>query len=192
MKGFRSCPALFLEADLNIAILICYAGMREVGFTIARLLHPSVPWGISSGVDVLTFMGNLVMGSQQDFAILRPLRNMKQKRSWSTLRLWSTQFWTIKPQSNPEAEPYIPLHSLLCSGNVVVECRTRDGRRHACSQLIVVATSLGLLSFFTIRAMGESYGSVLVCQEHGRHLAVVAGMVHSTEDHRRSWDMWNE
>ena len=43
MRGFRSCPALFLEADLNIAILICYAGMREVGFTIARLLHPSVP-----------------------------------------------------------------------------------------------------------------------------------------------------
>ena len=59
---------------------------------------------------------------------------------------------------------------------------------------MVVATSLGLLTFFTIRAMGKSYGAVLVCQAHGRHLAV-AGMVHSCEAHgrsRRSWDMWNQ
>lgn len=59
--------------------------------------------------------------------------------------------------------------ALTFMGNIVVECRKRDGRRHACSQLIVVASSLGLLTFFTIRAMGESYGSVLICQEHGRN-----------------------
>ncbi|CAL1162812.1 unnamed protein product [Cladocopium goreaui] len=59
--------------------------------------------------------------------------------------------------------------ALTFIGNVAVECRKRDGRRHPCSQLMVVATSLGLLTFFTIRALGESYGKVLVCQEHGRN-----------------------
>lgn len=59
--------------------------------------------------------------------------------------------------------------ALTFIGNIAVECRKRDGRRHPCSQLMVVATSLGLLTFFTIRALGESYGKVLVCQEHGRN-----------------------
>lgn len=42
----------------------------------------------------------------------------------------------------------------------MVECKKRDGRRHAISQLLVVATSLGLLSFFTIQAMLGSYRTV--------------------------------
>ena len=50
-------------------------------------------------------------------------------------------------------------------GNIVVECKKRDGRRHATSQLLVVAASLGLLSFFTINAMRGSYEAALLCQE---------------------------
>jgi len=53
-------------------------------------------------------------------------------------------------------------------GNIVVECKKRDGRRHAVSQLVIVAASLGLLCFFTLRAMGESIQSVKLClgEEH--------------------------
>jgi len=48
-------------------------------------------------------------------------------------------------------------------GNIVVECRKRDGETHAKSQLIIVATSLGLLCYFTADAMKESWGTIQVC-----------------------------
>lgn len=49
-------------------------------------------------------------------------------------------------------------------GNIFVECRKRKPGRHTISQLIIVACSLGLLSFFTIQAMRESAGTIEVCQ----------------------------
>jgi len=49
-------------------------------------------------------------------------------------------------------------------GNIFVECKKRDGKKHVPSQLIVVATSLGLLTYFTILAAQESWGTVMVCQ----------------------------
>jgi Co/Zn/Cd efflux system component len=49
-------------------------------------------------------------------------------------------------------------------GNIVVECRKRDGAKHVTSQLLIVACSLGLLSFFTIQAMQESWDVVQVCR----------------------------
>ncbi|CAK8991262.1 unnamed protein product [Durusdinium trenchii] len=54
--------------------------------------------------------------------------------------------------------------SLTYLGNIVVECRRRDGREHAISQLIIVAISLSLLCYFTSDAMQESWETVLVCQ----------------------------
>jgi Co/Zn/Cd efflux system component len=49
-------------------------------------------------------------------------------------------------------------------GNIVVECRKRDGAKHVISQLVIVACSLGLLCFFTIQAMQESWDVVQVCR----------------------------
>lgn len=49
-------------------------------------------------------------------------------------------------------------------GNICVECRKRDGGKHVISQLIIVAFSLGLLTFFTVMAMSESVDIVLQCQ----------------------------
>lgn len=49
-------------------------------------------------------------------------------------------------------------------GNIVVECRKRDGETHAISQLIIVAMSLGLLCIFTADAMKESWSTVQVCR----------------------------
>lgn len=49
-------------------------------------------------------------------------------------------------------------------GNIVVECRKRDGGKHVPSQLIVVAASLGLLTYFTVGGMQESWNTVLVCR----------------------------
>jgi Co/Zn/Cd efflux system component len=48
-------------------------------------------------------------------------------------------------------------------GNIVVECRKRDGAKHVRSQLIIVAGSLSLLVTFTILAMQESWDTVQVC-----------------------------
>jgi len=48
-------------------------------------------------------------------------------------------------------------------GNIVVECRKRDGETHARSQLVIVASSLGLLCYFTVDAMKESWGTIQVC-----------------------------
>merc|ERR1712113_896339 len=52
-------------------------------------------------------------------------------------------------------------------GNICVECRKRDGGKHVISQLIIVAFSLGLLTFFTVMAMSESVDIVLQCQGKG-------------------------
>jgi len=49
-------------------------------------------------------------------------------------------------------------------GNIVVECRKRDGAKHVTSQLVIVACSLSLLCFFTIQAMQESWDVVQVCR----------------------------
>merc|ERR1719243_258098 len=49
-------------------------------------------------------------------------------------------------------------------GNIVVECRKRDGAKHVTSQLVVVACSLSMLVLFTILAMQESWDTVLVCR----------------------------
>jgi len=46
-------------------------------------------------------------------------------------------------------------YQMPLTGNIVVECRKRDGETHAISQLIIVAMSLGLLCFFTADAMKE-------------------------------------
>jgi Co/Zn/Cd efflux system component len=48
-------------------------------------------------------------------------------------------------------------------GNIVVECRKRDGAKHVTSQLVVVACSLSMLALFTILAMQESWDTVQVC-----------------------------
>jgi len=49
-------------------------------------------------------------------------------------------------------------------GNIVVECRKRDGSKHVGSQLIIVAGSLGLLVTFTVLGMQESWDTVQVCR----------------------------
>lgn len=49
-------------------------------------------------------------------------------------------------------------------GNILVECRKRDGGQHVCSQLVVVALSMGLLCYFTAQAMAESWNTVLLCE----------------------------
>lgn len=48
-------------------------------------------------------------------------------------------------------------------GNIVVECQKRDGKSHVASQLIIVAASLGLLCFFTVQALTESFATALQC-----------------------------
>jgi Co/Zn/Cd efflux system component len=53
--------------------------------------------------------------------------------------------------------------ALTYMGNIVVECRKRDGAKHVRSQLIIVAGSLSLLVTFTILAMQESWDTVQVC-----------------------------
>jgi len=45
-----------------------------------------------------------------------------------------------------------------------VECRKGDGGNHVRSQLLVVAMSLSLLTFFTVQAMQESWGTIMVCR----------------------------
>ena len=47
-----------------------------------------------------------------------------------------------------------------------MECKKRDGRRHAGLQLVIVAMSLGMLCFFTIKAMTESWGTVQKCDSN--------------------------
>jgi len=49
-------------------------------------------------------------------------------------------------------------------GNILVECKKRDGAKHVRSQLVIVALSLGLLCFFTVQAMQESWDTVQVCR----------------------------
>jgi Co/Zn/Cd efflux system component len=49
-------------------------------------------------------------------------------------------------------------------GNIVVECRKKDGAKHVTSQLVVVACSLSMLALFTILAMQESWDTVQVCR----------------------------
>jgi Co/Zn/Cd efflux system component len=48
-------------------------------------------------------------------------------------------------------------------GNILVECKKRDGAKHVRSQLVIVAMSLGLLVYFTATAMQESWDTVQVC-----------------------------
>merc|ERR1712157_178160 len=48
-------------------------------------------------------------------------------------------------------------------GNIVVECKKRDGKFHARSQLVVTAISLSLLLYFTYDAAKESWDTVQVC-----------------------------
>ena len=45
----------------------------------------------------------------------------------------------------------------------MVECQKRDGKSHVASQLIIVAASLGLLCFFTVQALTESFATALQC-----------------------------
>jgi len=54
--------------------------------------------------------------------------------------------------------------ALTYMGNIVVECRKRDGGDHARSQLVVVACSLGCLIYFTIDAGMESLETARECQ----------------------------
>jgi len=49
-------------------------------------------------------------------------------------------------------------------GNILVECKKRDGAKHVRSQLVIVAMSLGLLAYFTATAMQESWDTVQVCR----------------------------
>jgi len=57
-------------------------------------------------------------------------------------------------------------------GNILVECKKRDGAKHVRSQLVIVAMSLGLLVYFTAgllvyftaTAMQESWDTVQVCR----------------------------
>jgi len=49
-------------------------------------------------------------------------------------------------------------------GNILVECKKRDGAKHVRSQLVIVAMSLGLLTYFTATAMQESWDTVQVCR----------------------------
>jgi len=49
-------------------------------------------------------------------------------------------------------------------GNIVVECKKRDGAKHVTSQLVIVACSLGLLCLFTVLALQESWDTVQVCR----------------------------
>lgn len=53
--------------------------------------------------------------------------------------------------------------ALTYMGNIVVECRKRDGAPHNCSQLVVCAFSLSLLLFFTFDASRESYATAQMC-----------------------------
>jgi len=49
-------------------------------------------------------------------------------------------------------------------GNIVVECKKRDGAKHVTSQLVIVACSLSLLCLFTVLALQESWDTVQVCR----------------------------
>jgi Co/Zn/Cd efflux system component len=53
--------------------------------------------------------------------------------------------------------------SLTYAGNIVVECRKRDGLDHRKSQLVVCAVSLGLLFYFTVAAARESWSTAQAC-----------------------------
>merc|ERR1712048_1500139 len=52
-------------------------------------------------------------------------------------------------------------------GNILVECKKRDGGHHLRSQLIVTAISLSLLLYFTYDASRESWDTVQVCRGNG-------------------------
>jgi Co/Zn/Cd efflux system component len=54
--------------------------------------------------------------------------------------------------------------ALTYMGNIVVECRKRDGTDHKGSQLIVCAISLSLLLYFTWDASQESIATIQVCR----------------------------
>mmetsp|Transcript_75243 Transcript_75243/g.232670 ORF Transcript_75243/g.232670 Transcript_75243/m.232670 type:complete len:312 (-) Transcript_75243:424-1359(-) len=54
--------------------------------------------------------------------------------------------------------------ALTYLGNIVVECKKRDGGAHVLSQLVIVACSLGCLIYFTEDTMRESSGIVQVCR----------------------------
>jgi Co/Zn/Cd efflux system component len=49
-------------------------------------------------------------------------------------------------------------------GNILVECKKRDGAQHACSQLVVAGISLSFLLYFTYEASRESWDTVLICR----------------------------
>merc|ERR1712032_1143041 len=49
-------------------------------------------------------------------------------------------------------------------GNIVVECRKRDGAKHVVSQLVIVALSLSLLTYFTVTGMQEAWETVHICK----------------------------
>lgn len=54
--------------------------------------------------------------------------------------------------------------ALTYMGNIVVECRKRDGTDHKGSQLIVCAISLSCLLYFTWDASQESLATIKVCR----------------------------
>jgi divalent metal cation (Fe/Co/Zn/Cd) transporter len=54
--------------------------------------------------------------------------------------------------------------ALTYMGNILVECKKRDGGHHLRSQLIVTAISLSLLLYFTYDASRESWDTVQVCR----------------------------
>merc|ERR1711897_62671 len=49
-------------------------------------------------------------------------------------------------------------------GNILVECKKRDGGHHLRSQLIVTAISLSLLLYFTHGASRESWDTIQICR----------------------------
>ena len=69
--------------------------------------------------------------------------------------------WLVAPQRlRPTNRMLIFFHIFLLNlteGNILVECKKRDGETHAISQLLIVATSLSLLCYFTASAMQEHW-----------------------------------
>jgi len=54
---------------------------------------------------------------------------------------------------------------------IFVECKKRDGGEHVILQLVVVGLSLSCLTYFTVDASMDSWGTVQVCQGSAKNAA---------------------